>query len=143
VGHLDLAYDYLGEAALMDLRDLQHNTRTGLHIGSLAGAWTGLVAGFAGMRVQNGELRFAPRLPGALGRLAFRLRYRGRRLKVTVTPESSTYELLDGASLAVWDHGEKVALVDEPISRPIPPLAGHPRPTQPQGRQPQTRTPAN
>jgi alpha,alpha-trehalose phosphorylase len=31
-GHLDLAYDFLGEAALIDLRDLEHNTRDGLHI---------------------------------------------------------------------------------------------------------------
>ena len=38
VGHLELAYDYLGEAALMDLRDLEHNVRDGVHIGSLAGA---------------------------------------------------------------------------------------------------------
>ena len=37
-GHLELAYDYLGEAALMDLHDLEHNTRDGLHIASLAGA---------------------------------------------------------------------------------------------------------
>ena len=29
VGHLDLAYDYLAEAALMDLHDLEHNTRDG------------------------------------------------------------------------------------------------------------------
>ena len=39
VGHLDLAYDYFGEAALMDLHDLEHNTRDGVHIASLAGAW--------------------------------------------------------------------------------------------------------
>src|SRR5947209_8119696 len=32
VGHLDLALDYTGEAALMDLRDLEHNTRDGLHM---------------------------------------------------------------------------------------------------------------
>ena len=32
VGHLDLAFDYLAEAALMDLDDLEHNTRDGLHI---------------------------------------------------------------------------------------------------------------
>ncbi|MDQ1740803.1 MAG: alpha,alpha-trehalose phosphorylase, partial [Pseudonocardiales bacterium] len=31
VGHLQLAHDYLGEAALMDLRDLEHNTRDGVH----------------------------------------------------------------------------------------------------------------
>ncbi|HEX4691807.1 MAG TPA: family 65 glycosyl hydrolase, partial [Solirubrobacteraceae bacterium] len=28
-GHLDLAYDYFGEAALMDLADLEHNVRDG------------------------------------------------------------------------------------------------------------------
>ena len=37
VGHLELAYDYFGEAALMDLGDLEHNTRDGLHMASLAG----------------------------------------------------------------------------------------------------------
>ena len=46
VGHVELAYDYLSEAALIDLDDLQHNTRDGLHIASLAGTWIGAVAGF-------------------------------------------------------------------------------------------------
>src|SRR5260370_39450 len=63
VGHLDLAYDYLGEAALMDLYDLEHNTRDGVHIASLAGAWLVLVCGFGGMRHEDGEVTFAPRLP--------------------------------------------------------------------------------
>ena len=65
VGHLELAYDYFGEAALMDLDDLEHNTRDGLHIASLAGAWIAAVAGFGGMRDHGGQLSFAPRLPGA------------------------------------------------------------------------------
>ena len=64
VGHLDLAYDYLGEAALMDLDDFEHNTADGLHIASLAGAWIAVVAGFGGMRDHDGALSFAPRLPG-------------------------------------------------------------------------------
>ncbi len=50
VGHLELAYDYLAEAAFMDLQDREHNTKDGLHIASLAGAWTALVGGFGGMR---------------------------------------------------------------------------------------------
>ena len=33
IGHLDLAEDYLAEAALMDLDDLEHNTTNGLRIG--------------------------------------------------------------------------------------------------------------
>ncbi len=59
-GHLELAYAYTAEAALMDLADLEHNTRDGLHIASLAGAWTALVAGFGGMRWDDDGLRFAP-----------------------------------------------------------------------------------
>ena len=39
VGHLELAYDYFGEAALVDLHDLGGNTHDGVHIASLAGAW--------------------------------------------------------------------------------------------------------
>src|SRR5438105_4984021 len=77
VGQLQLAYDYLGEAALVDLHDLHHNVRDGVHMASLAGAWTALVAGFGGMRLQSGSLSFAPRLPDALVRLAFHILFRG------------------------------------------------------------------
>ena len=80
VGHLDLAYDYLGESALLDLLDLEHNTRDGLHIASLAGVWLATVAGFGGMRDHDGNLSFAPRLSPQLERLAFRISFRGRRL---------------------------------------------------------------
>ena len=66
VGHLELAYDYFGEAALIDLDNLEHNTRDGLHIASLAGAWIVAVAGFGGMRDHDGTLSFAPRLPERL-----------------------------------------------------------------------------
>ena len=63
VGHLELAHDYLYEAALIDLRDLHHNTRDGLHMASLAGAWTALVAGFGGLR--DDERRACARPPVA------------------------------------------------------------------------------
>ena len=58
----ELAHDYLREAALMDLHDLNENTRDGVHMASLAGAWIALVAGFGGLRDHDGELSFAPRL---------------------------------------------------------------------------------
>jgi alpha,alpha-trehalose phosphorylase len=80
VGHLDLAYDYFAEAAFMDLRDLEHNTRDGVHIASLAGAWIAAVAGFGGMRDHDGRLTFAPRLPARLERLS-RAPAHGRRLQ--------------------------------------------------------------
>jgi|GEM_PF-4797075 len=73
VGQLQLAYDYLGEAALLDLDDLEHNVRDGGHLAALAGTWTALVAGFGSPRSHDGSLSFAPRLPEGIVRLAFHL----------------------------------------------------------------------
>src|SRR5205823_9826460 len=58
VGHLELAHDYFAEAALIDLDNLDHNTRDGLHIASLAGTWIVAVAGLGGMRDHDGGLSF-------------------------------------------------------------------------------------
>ena len=91
-GHLELAHDYIAEAALVDLRDRTSNTRDGVHIASLAGAWLGLVAGFGGMRDHDGRLSFAPRLPSRLDRLEFSMLWRGLRLRVTVTADEATYQ---------------------------------------------------
>ncbi|WP_242887364.1 glycoside hydrolase family 65 protein [Actinomadura litoris] len=139
VGQLDLAHDYLGETALLDLHDLNHNTRDGLHIASMAGAWNGLVAGFGGMRAGGGRLRFAPRLPGGISRLAFRMRYRDNRLRVNVTAEAATYQLLEGPGLKLRHHGEEFTLADEPIELPIKPVTARPTPGQPSGREPSSR----
>ena len=141
-GHLDLAYDYLAEAALIDLDDVEHNTRDGLHIAALAGGWTALVAGFGGMRARDAALHFSPRLPPGLTRLAFRIWYRGRRITVTATPTEATYELGDGAPITLTHHGDSFRL-DAPVRRPIPPAPVRPRPTQPPGRAPERRQPAS
>jgi alpha,alpha-trehalose phosphorylase len=142
VGQLQLAYDYLGEAALMDLDDLEHNVRDGLHMASLAGAWTALVAGFGGVRVQADGLYFAPQLPAALKRLAFHITFRQRRLRIEVMPAEATYYLLDGEPLTVHHHGEEVRLTaQQPVARAIPAVDAGPRPAQPPGRAPQSRHP--
>ncbi len=140
VGQLDLAYDYLGEAALMDLYDLEHNTRDGLHIASLAGTWSALVAGFGGMRPREASLAFAPRLPEGISRLTFRLTFRERRLCVEITGKEATYYLLHGSSFKIWHHGDEITLSpDKAITRPIPRIKAGPRPEQPSGRAPAHR----
>jgi alpha,alpha-trehalose phosphorylase len=140
VGHLDLAYDYFGEAALMDLHDLEHNTRDGVHIASLGGAWLAAVAGFGGMRDHGGRLTFAPRLPPRLERLTFRIRFRGRRLKVDFDRREARYALLEGLALPITHHGEPFELtVDSPVAHAIPPAQERPAPRQPPGRAPARR----
>ena len=140
VGHLELAYDYLGEAALMDLHDLEHNTRDGVHIASLAGAWIAAVAGFGGMRDYDGKLSFAPRLPPSIERLSFRIRFRRRRLMVAVDGNEAVYTLLDGPPLRISHHGEPVELSSEsPVALDVPPVVPRPAPKQPPGRAPARR----
>jgi alpha,alpha-trehalose phosphorylase len=144
VGYLDLAYDYFAEAALMDLEDVEHNTRDGLHIASLAGAWIAVVAGFGGMRDHDGRLAFAPRLPERLARISFRLSYRGRCIVVQVEPDHAGYRLLHGEPLEVTHHGQPVTVTAERTERrPIPGIPPRELPSQPRGRTPARRQPAS
>jgi alpha,alpha-trehalose phosphorylase len=139
VGQLDLAHDYLAEAALMDLRDVEHNTSDGVHMASLAGAWMAMVAGFGGMRAGNGPLSFSPRLPDGISALTFRMRYRGRKLRVTVSIGRAKYELMEGDPLPVIHHGQEFELGEKPVERKVPPVKAGPRPEQPPGRPPYSR----
>lgn len=144
VGHLELAHDYLGEAALMDLHDLNKNTRDGVHVASLAGAWIALVAGFGGLRDHDPILSFAPRLPSRINRLEFSLMWHGRRLRVDVRQNEVTYSLRDedaSSSVQLRHHGETVTVTrDEPVTRPVPPVRpSGPPPQQPPGRAPVRR----
>jgi alpha,alpha-trehalose phosphorylase len=139
LGHLELAHDYLAEAALMDLEDRNRNTRDGLHMASLAGAWTALVEGFGGMRARNGRLSFAPRLPAGIGRLRFRVRYRGSGVQVATDGKAATYHLWTGPPLVLAHHGKEFRLGSNDVTHPIEPAPHRPRPTQPPGRAPQRR----
>ncbi|MGB6453834.1 MAG: glycosyl hydrolase family 65 protein [Streptosporangiaceae bacterium] len=144
VGELDLAFDYLAEAALMDLDDLEHNTRDGVHIASLAGTYMTLIAGFAGARYESGGVRFAPRLPDGMARLAFTVLLRGRRLRVEIKHQSARYLLVDGDPLQISHHGAAVKLTAGKASvRPIPAITPRARARQPAGREPARRRPAD
>jgi alpha,alpha-trehalose phosphorylase len=140
VGHLELAFDYLAEAALMDLHDLERNTADGLHIASLAGAWSATVGGFGGFRDYGGELSFGPRLPEELSRIRFRLTFRGRLIVVDIERDAATYTLVEGEPLEVLHHGEPLTLEPGPgIRHELPPPPAVHRPTQPRGRAPERR----
>jgi len=141
VGCLDLAYAYAAEAAFMDLHDLDGNTRDGLHMASLAGAWMALVAGFGGMRDYGGVLSFAPRLPDGLTSLMFTIRHRGSRLRVQTDGRQVTYTLSDHeSSLEVIHHGKWLKVsAGVPLTRPVPPAPVPPAVQQPRGRAPRAR----
>ncbi len=131
-GSMDLAYNYLAEAALMDLDDLEHNTRDGLHLASLAGSWFALLGGLGGLRSEDGAVSFAPRLPAGITRLAFTIGVRGRRLRVEITPGSASYLIPDDAEpLQVSHHGQDLELIPgEPAKCGVPELPARESPVQ-------------
>lgn len=144
VGDVQLAYDYLAEAALLDHQDIHRNTADGLHLAALAGGWMAVIAGLAGAREHDGRLSFAPRLPVPLSRIAFPFAFRGRQLHVEITPAAATYRLRAGAPLELEHWGTPLTVIREaPAVRPIPPAPAVDPLHQPSGRAPRRRRPAS
>jgi alpha,alpha-trehalose phosphorylase len=141
VGHLDLAHDYLAEAAFLDLHDLEHNIRDGLHIAALSGAALAVIAGLGGLRDDGEELSFLPRLPTALARVAFRVTFGGNTLRVEITPDGASYSSRrEGAPLHFLHGIEPVDLAPgATVVRPLPPLEALAVPEQPPHRAPASR----
>jgi alpha,alpha-trehalose phosphorylase len=142
VGHLQLAHDYLGEAALMDLRDLEHNVRDGVHMASLAGAWLAVVQGFGCMRHHGDWLGFSPRLPPGIRRVTFRVTFLQRHIRVSFDHRRVTYTLERGDALSFHHHDEEIRIArGKPVRRSLARLKPLPEPTQPAGRAPARRAP--
>lgn len=144
VGQLDLAYDYLGESIFMDLNDLEHNVKDGLHIASLAGGWVALIKGFGGLRLHDDMLSFKPCVPAGIERLSFHVTFHGCHLRIDIMEAEATYRILDDEScrtpLHIKHYGEKIMLsAHKAVTRPIPAIKAGPRPTQPAGREPTAR----
>jgi alpha,alpha-trehalose phosphorylase len=136
VGHLDLAYDYFRETALIDLRNLAGNTKDGLHLAALSGALQVAVAGFGGLRDYGERLNFAPRLPEPLTMIRFRIVCLNRHIRLKITRDQACYELLEGDPITILHHGEEITLTRDgaqacscpplPEMRPVEPPPGRP-----------------
>ena len=84
VGDTTRAVQYFERSALVDLTDNQGNTAEGIHIASAGGTWQILVNGFGGLRILGGRVTLNPWLPRDWDGIRFRLRWRGRPIRVTV-----------------------------------------------------------
>jgi alpha,alpha-trehalose phosphorylase len=109
----------------------------------MAGTWTAVVAGFGGMRMDEAGIGFAPRLPPALARISFGLKWQGRQLRVEIRPDEAEYRLVAGPPMRLRHHGEAIALDDEPQVLPIPALEPGEPVEQPHRRAPRSRYPGN
>lgn len=108
IGAVDKAYDYFMQCIRTDLDDMQKNTKDGLHMANMAGAWMSIVHGFAGMNAAEGELSFKPKLPKQWEGYEFSVRYRGKEIKVEVNRMGVSYEMKSEGRLTITHWGEAV-----------------------------------
>lgn len=110
VGETGRAAAYWRSSLMTDLGDLAGNSGHGLHMAALAGNWTALALGFAGLRTVDGMLHFAPRGAAEIGDYALQINFQGRRVRIDVTVAETRYSLVEGLPLALWHHGEQLWL---------------------------------
>jgi alpha,alpha-trehalose phosphorylase len=113
IGYVEKAYSYFRATVRLDLDDYLGNTKDGIHAACMAGSWLCVVYGFAGMRVDDGILRFAPTLPEQWQEYSFHISYKGRVLRVTVDKTGTTYLLVEGDPLTILHHQEEIRLKTE------------------------------
>ena len=110
VGNLEKGYAYFRETARLDLDDTHGNTRDGLHMANMAGAWVCMASGFGGMTVTAQGIAFDPKLPAQLRGYGFRAAYQGRVIEVRVDAQGPHYALISGQPLTIRDRGQEITL---------------------------------
>lgn len=110
LGRMDQAYQFYLRTSRLDLDDYNKEVEEGLHITSMAGTWMSIVEGFAGMRIIEDKLNFTPQLPEKWEAYSFKINFRNRILKVTVTKEGSSYELTGTEEMSIRVNGQRVVL---------------------------------
>jgi trehalose/maltose hydrolase-like predicted phosphorylase len=96
------AWSTFREALDADLDDTQGGTtRAGIHLGAMAGSIDTVQRSFAGLRMAQDELVFAPRLPAGLHRVSFTVRYRDSLLKVALDHQRLTVTAAPGVAAPV------------------------------------------
>jgi maltose phosphorylase len=121
IGDRKQAYNYYLYASRLDLDNRNRNTEEGLHTSAMAGTWLNLVAGFAGLRYDRGDLRLNPNLPDAWSSLSFRLRYRGSTLRITVRADRVDTQAVEGPGAEIRIRDRLVLVQPTAQSTPLQP----------------------
>ncbi|GGG36322.1 maltose phosphorylase [Croceivirga lutea] len=107
---MDQAYQFYLRTSRLDLDDYNKEVEEGLHITSMAGTWLSIVEGFGGMRILNDKLNFHPRIPEGWNSYSFKINFRNRIIKVTVTKEGSFYEMSGDEEMTIRVNDKRLVL---------------------------------
>jgi hypothetical protein len=88
LGQTEIARRYFRQAAEIDLANNMGNAALGVHAGGLGALWQAAVLGFAGFQPNPDRLTLDPRPPPDWRMIDFRLRWRGRTVRVRLSGEA-------------------------------------------------------
>lgn len=110
LGRMEQAYTFYLRTSRLDLDDYNKEVEEGLHITSMAGTWMSIVEGFGGMRVRDGKLCFSPKIPEQWEMYSFKINFRDRVIKVTVTQEGTDFDIDQGEALEIMVNNKSMTL---------------------------------
>ena len=96
------AYGFWRAGAAIDLGDDPHSCDDGIHAAATGAIWSGVVQGFAGLQIIDGELHLSPQLPAHWQRLQFSLQWRDAQLDMVVERMSVTLRTSAPIVLTLW-----------------------------------------
>ncbi|UJD94836.1 glycoside hydrolase family 65 protein [Lelliottia amnigena] len=109
-GEVASAYQFWQEGAAIDLGGDAHSSDDGIHAAATGAIWSGVIQGFAGVTVVDGELNLSPLLPGQWQRLQFPLKWRTAHLNIIVENQTLMVNTTEPVTLTVW--GETLTILD-------------------------------
>jgi len=115
LGRMEQAYNFYLRTSRLDLDDYNKEVEEGLHITSMAGTWMSIVEGFGGMRVIDDKLSFKPQIPNQWKAYSFKVNFRNRIIKVHVTAQNTTFELIGSKEVSIRVNGKKVELFPDEL----------------------------
>ncbi|MEJ2162270.1 MAG: glycoside hydrolase family 65 protein [Robiginitalea sp.] len=113
LNRMEQAYEFYLRTSRLDLDDYNKEVEEGLHITSMAGTWMSIVEGFGGMRVIDDKLHFYPRIPAQWDSYSFKINFRNRILKVTVTSDSCSFHLDAREEMTIRVNGHRIVITPQ------------------------------
>ncbi len=87
LNRVEKAYRFFMKTVRLDLDNLHHNTKDGLHIANAGGAYMSIVYGFGGLRIKEDGISLHPIMPREWKKLQFRFRYQQALVTITMADQ--------------------------------------------------------
>lgn len=110
IGRSETAFEFLKHTLRLDLDNLHHNTKDGLHIANAGGAYMSFIYGYAGVRIKEDGLYLRPIKPVDFEGFSFSLLYRKSLLTIELKEQ---VKITTDQPLLLHIYGKEVKIENE------------------------------